>query len=146
MFYNKQVIVDPQVLLVEDDADTESLIIRALRKIKVLEVAVARDGQEAIEMIAGLSKAPNLVLLDLKLPKVDGFEVLLQLQQRGFAEQCPIVVFSSEDSATSFNRARSLGAAEYAVKPTNFEELQHTIERLAARYLQTSLTNSPTKS
>ena len=144
MLYNKQVIVDPQVLLVEDDADTESLVIRALRKIGVHLVSVARDGQEAIEMIAGLSKSPHLILLDLKLPKVDGFEVLLELQQRGFADQSPIVVFSSEDSATSFNRARNLGAAEYAVKPTNFEERQLTIERLAARYLKTPITNAMT--
>ncbi len=126
--------VDCSVLLVEDDADTEQLILRALRRAGVSEILVARDGQEALDTLAAVRRQPHLMLLDAKLPTLDGYEVLRRLRMLPSEEALSIVVFSSEDSPAAVTRALSLGATEYAVKPTSFEDLTMTIEQMVHRY------------
>jgi len=97
-------MVSQTILLVEDNLDDEALTRRALRKILPLPlVVVARDGVEALDFIFGtgdyegrdISISPNLVLLDLKLPKVNGLEVLRQLRANARTRTLPIVIFSS---------------------------------------------------
>src|SRR5687767_10033648 len=94
------------ILLVEDNPDHELLTLRALRKANVLnEVVVARDGAEAIEFVFGegayagrdTSVAPQVILLDLKLPKIDGLEVLRRLRDDPRTQLTPVVILTSSD-------------------------------------------------
>lgn len=124
----------PRILLVEDDADTEQLILRVLRRCGVAEVLVVRDGGEALRVMQSSLAQFGLVLLDKKLPTHDGSEVLRRLAT-GRRECPPIVVFSSEDSPASALEAKRLGASEYAVKPIEYEELMQTIENLVRKYV-----------
>ena len=92
----------PMILLVEDDPDHEALAIRALRKANVAnDIHVARDGAEAIafmqEIIDGKRNAPQLVLLDLKLPKVSGMEVLEQIRHEPRTRRLPVVILTSSN-------------------------------------------------
>jgi DNA-binding response OmpR family regulator len=124
-----------EVILVEDDPDTEALVMRALRQHLYARILIARDGQEAVSLLESLTAPPSLVLLDLKLPKLDGFEVLARTRAMPHTKVVPIVVFSSDDSLESQERALQLGATEYAIKPITFDRLRNTIRQLVDRYL-----------
>jgi len=89
-------------------------------------------------MVDMLESVPALVLLDAKLPGVDGFVVLKHIRKSAIAKDSPVVVFSSEDAPEAIARAQAEGADEYAVKPTNYEDLMQTIKRIVLHYLPIS--------
>jgi DNA-binding response OmpR family regulator len=121
------------ILLVEDDPDHELLTIRALRKSHVAnDVRVARDGEEAIAMLFGdgenaLPMTPQVILLDLKLPKVDGLEVLRRM--------LPVVVLTSSDEENDIVRSYKLGVNSYIRKPVNFTDFASATQQLGMYWL-----------
>ena len=119
------------ILLVEDNPRDEVLTLRALRKSNIAnEVVVARDGVEALDYLFGRGaysehgsrELPELVLLDLKLPKVDGLEVLQQVRANENTRRLPIVVFTSSSEEEDLFKSYNLGANSYVRKPVEFEE------------------------
>jgi CheY-like chemotaxis protein len=135
---------DKVILLVEDNPDDEALTIRALKKNNIVnEVVIARDGVEALGFLFGagahagrdVSVLPALVLLDLKLPKVDGLEVLRQLRADVRTRRLPVVVLTSsrqeQDLITSYN----YGANSYVRKPVDFTQFTEAVRQLGLYWL-----------
>lgn len=118
----------PPVLLVEDNADDEALMLRSLNKINVAnDVVVARDGAEAMDQLFGTGEfadrgplQPTVVLLDLKLPKVDGLEVLEAIRNDEATRRLPVVVLTSSDEQEDMLRSYDLAANSYVRKPVDF--------------------------
>ncbi len=137
------------ILLVEDNPDDEALTLRALRKNNVRnEIVVARDGSEALEYLFAegaykdrdVSELPQLVLLDLKLPKVDGFEVLRRIRADERTRLLPVVILtSSREEQDVVNGYRS-GCNSYVRKPVNFDEFIEAARQLGLYWL---LLNEP---
>jgi len=125
------------ILLVEDDPDPEALTIRALKKSNMAnEVAVARDGEEAVNMLCGPNAIkPQVVLLDLKLPKLDGLEVLKRLRECEQTRLLPIVVLTSSDEERDVVRSYALGVNSYIRKPVNFNEFAEATRQLGMYWL-----------
>lgn len=124
-----------QVVLVEDDRDTKDLILRAFRRVGRDEIVHAEDGAAGIDILGRLAAIPDLVLLDLKLPSIDGFEVLRRIRATDRLRNVPVVIFSSDDDPASRERGLALGASEYMVKPVDSTQLNQVIATMAARYL-----------
>ena len=110
------------ILLVEDNPDDEELAVRALQRNKVGNaIVVARDGQEALDFLLDESQPlPALVLLDLKLPKVSGLEVLQQLRATGRTQILPVVMLTSSRVPSDVSESYRLGANSFVVRPMNF--------------------------
>lgn len=129
------------IMLVEDDPDHEMLTIRALNKSHIAnEVCVARDGEEAIAMLFGegdkaLPVTPQVILLDLKLPKVDGFEVLRRIRENERTRMLPVVVLTSSDEETDIIRSYKLGVNSYIRKPVNFSDFAEATMQLGMYWL-----------
>jgi two-component system response regulator len=135
---------DKVILLVEDNPDDELLTLRALRKNNVLnEVVVARDGVEALDYLFGTgeyagrdtSVMPQLILLDLKLPKIDGLEVLRRLRADERTRLLPVVILTSSREQQDMLDGYGLGANSYVRKPVNFEQFVQAIEQLKLYWL-----------
>lgn len=133
-------MTDRPILLIEDNPDDEALTLRALKKHNILnEVTVAHDGAEALELLfahSGTARTrPGLILLDLKLPKVDGLEVLRRIRADEETKIIPVVVLTSskeqEDVVTSY----SLGANAYVRKPVKFSEFADAVSTLGLFWL-----------
>lgn len=119
------------ILLVEDNARDEVLTLRALKQSGIAnEIVVARDGPEALEYLFATGKyegrdidsLPQLVLLDLKLPKMDGLQVLRQLRADDRTKRLPIVIFTSSSEQEDMIKSYDLGANSYVRKPVDFEQ------------------------
>jgi two-component system response regulator len=132
------------ILLVEDNPDDELLALRALRKNKVTnEVVVARDGVEALDYLfasgpyAGrdTSTMPRLILLDLKLPRVNGLEVLKRLRSDRRTKLLPVVILTSSRERKDMLDGYGLGANSYVRKPVNFEQFVKAVEQLKLYWL-----------
>jgi len=129
------------ILLVEDDPDHEALTIRALRKSKIAnEIMVARDGEEALDMLLGggknaLTVAPQVILLDLKLPKIDGLEVLRRIRETERTRMLPVVILTSSDEESDVIRSYKLGVNSYIRKPVNFDEFAEATRQLGMYWL-----------
>ncbi|AEU38634.1 response regulator [Granulicella mallensis] len=127
------------ILLVEDDPDHEALAMRALRKANVAnEIRVARDGTEAIEYLNGIATGnpiPQLVLLDLKLPKVDGLEVLRTIRASDKTAILPVVVLTSSDEERDIVASYRLGVNSYIRKPVNFTDFAEATKQLGMYWL-----------
>jgi DNA-binding response OmpR family regulator len=125
------------ILLVEDDPDHELLTIRALKKSNVAnEVRVARDGEEAIELLFGVNAIkPQVILLDLKLPKVDGLEVLRRIRDSDATRMLPVVVLTSSDEERDVVRSYQIGVNSYIRKPVNFTEFAEATRQLGLYWL-----------
>ena len=132
------------ILLVEDDADVEALTLRALAKFNTADhVVVARDGPEALDYLFGTgvyagrdaTVLPRVVLLDLDLPKMDGFEVLRRIRFDARTKMLPIVVLTSSDDPKDIASCYDLGANSYVRKPVDFAELVETMRQLALYWL-----------
>jgi CheY-like chemotaxis protein len=125
------------ILLVEDDPDHELLTIRALKKSQIAnEVRVARDGEEAIELLFGEKRVrPQVVLLDLKLPKVDGLEVLRRIRTDDATKMLPVVVLTSSDEERDVVRSYQLGVNSYIRKPVNFTDFAEATRQLGMYWL-----------
>lgn len=114
---------DVPILLVEDNADEVEVALRAMRKAAIdAPIEVARDGQAALERLgvevstSGPTLHPRVVFLDLKLPRVDGWEVLRRLREHPATASVPVVVVSSSDDHDDIRRCYELGANSYVVK------------------------------
>ena len=127
------------VLLVEDDPDDVALIQRAFRKANIANpLRVVTDGEEAVAYLAGRGEyaerarhpLPVLVLLDLKLPKRSGYEVLAWLRRQEGLRRLPVAVLTSSRQAADVNRAYDLGANAYLQKPVGFEALHELLRTL----------------
>jgi two-component system response regulator len=132
------------ILLVEDDPDHEALTVRALRRNRfVSEIVVARDGAEALEYLIGPSsqdppaprRLPAFVLLDLKLPRVDGLEVLRQVRDNDRTRLVPIVILTSSDEEKDMIEGYSLGANSFVRKPVDFTEFTEAARQLSQYWL-----------
>ena len=132
------------ILLVEDNADDEALTKRALKKNNILNhVVVARDGVEALEYLLGtgayagrdLKQMPTLILLDLKLPKVDGLEVLRRMRSEARTRLLPVVVLTSSKEEQDLVRSYSIGVNSYIRKPVDFEQFMEAVRQLGLYWL-----------
>jgi two-component system response regulator len=121
---------DAEILLVEDNPADEELTLRALRENKLANrVHVARDGAEALDFLFGpaghagrdRARLPRVVLLDLKLPKVDGIEVLARIKADDGTRRIPVVMLTSSREEPDIARCYQLGVNSYIVKPVEFE-------------------------
>ena len=131
-------IPEGPVVLIEDDGDTEQLVLRKLRKAGVGDVVVLRDGQEAIDWFRFAPGPAQLVLLDVKLPRVDGFAVLKSIRSFTSTRDSRVVMFSSDGSVELATRALAWGADDFAVKPVDNAELAETIRGIVARFCLTA--------
>lgn len=132
------------ILLVEDNLDDVELTIRALKKGKILnEVVVAHDGAEALEYLWGTGKyagrdvraLPAVVLLDLKLPKVDGLEVLRRVRANETTKLLPIVILTSSKEEGDLIEGYRTGANSYVRKPVDFNQFSESIQHLGLYWL-----------
>ena len=131
---------ESMILLVEDDPDHETLAIRALRKANVANnILVARDGAEALDYIKGVDEGsnqlPQLVLLDLKLPKVEGLEVLKAIRASDKTALLPVVVLTSSDEERDIVASYRLGVNSYIRKPVNFNDFAEATKQLGMYWL-----------
>jgi len=132
------------ILLVEDNPDDEALTLRALQKNNILnEVVVARDGVEALDYLFGegsyagrdTSVIPELILLDLKLPKVDGLEVLRRVRADKRTKLLPVVILTSSKEERDLIEGYSLGANSYIRKPVDFAQFGKAVNELKLYWL-----------
>ncbi len=137
------------ILLVEDSPDDVELTLRALKKHNITnEVAVVRDGQEALDYLLGgdehggctPNELPAVILLDLKLPKVDGLEVLQQLRADERTELVPVVVLTSSKQQQDMVSSYKFGANSFVRKPVEFGEFAEAVRQLGLYWL---LLNEP---
>ena len=135
---------DPFVLLVEDNPDDQELALRALRRNNVSDdVVVVNDGQQALEFLKAEGRwtgrnptaLPVVVLLDMKLPKLDGLEVLKRLRNEDLTRLVPVVVLSSSAEAADVLGAYRAGANSYLRKPVDFNQFTETIRQLAIYWM-----------
>ncbi len=133
------------ILLVEDSQDDVELTLRAFRKNKLgNRVHIARDGDEAIEFLRKVESGENpqlgLILLDLKLPKVDGVEVLRYIKSRESLKRIPVVVLTTSKNDADIKTCYDLGANSYIVKPISFKDFMETIKNIQLYWI---VTNQP---
>lgn len=126
-----------EILLVEDNPSDAELTLRALKQRNLANrVHVCRDGAEAMEFFdAGAGLVPKVVLLDLKLPKVDGLEVLRRLKGDNRTKSIPIVILTSSREEPDIERAYELGANSYIVKPVDFEAFARAVSDVGLYWL-----------
>jgi CheY-like chemotaxis protein len=133
-----------EILLVEDNPDDLDMALHALRKMKLSNhIHVARDGVEALEFVfcrgphAGraVESVPKVILLDLKLPRVDGLEVLRQIKGDLRTRHIPVVVLTSSKEQNDVAEAYQLGSNSYIVKPVNFEAFAVAMQQLGMYWL-----------
>jgi two-component system response regulator len=120
------------ILLVEDNPDDEALALVAFGKLGMARcVSVARDGQEALDHLARTEELPSLVLLDLKLPRLDGLEVLRRMRAQARMRSVPVVVLTTSCEPSDIEQAILLGANSYVRKRIDFGDFQDAISRIA---------------
>lgn len=132
-----------EILLVEDNPNDLMLTQRALKKARLANhVHVCRDGEEALEFLFGEATAgrrsgflPRVVLLDLKLPKVDGLEVLRRMKADPRTKTIPVVMLTSSKEQKDVIESYQLGVNSYIVKPVNFEGFSSAVEQLGLYWL-----------
>jgi two-component system response regulator len=132
-------MADRVILLIEDNPDDEMLTIRALKKHNIMnKVIVARDGAEALELLLGgdaSAQLPGLILLDLKLPKIDGLEVLRRIRADERTRLIPVVVLTSSREQEDVLGSYTSGANAYVRKPVNFSEFADAVSTLGLFWL-----------
>jgi len=137
------------ILLVEDNEQDEVLTLRALKKNNIRnEVIVARDGAEALEFLFGKGKyagrdvkiLPQVVLLDLKLPKIDGIEVLKEIRSSLITKRLPVVILTTSNEEKDLIDGYDNGANSYVRKPVDFDQFAEAVRKLGMYWL---LLNEP---
>jgi CheY-like chemotaxis protein len=137
-------MTEGRILLVEDNAKDEALTLRALRKSNILNaITVARDGAEALDHLFGSGNGPpggpaalpQLVLLDLKLPKVDGLEVLRQIRKDPRTRLLPVVILTTSTEDRDRLDGYTLGANSYVRKPIDFAQFAEAVRQLGLYWL-----------
>jgi two-component system, response regulator len=139
-----------EIILVEDNQDDAALVIRALKKNNLANKLVhLKDGAEALDFIFGkladedlMTKAPKVILLDLKMPKVNGMEVLEKVKSDPRTKMIPVVVLTSSAEDPDIKRCYDLGANSYIVKPVEFDNFSKAVADLGWYWL---LLNHPPK-
>ena len=140
---------ESEILLVEDNESDAEMTIRALKKSGLANtVSHLTDGAEALDFIFSkgeysgrpLGKLPKLILLDLKMPKVNGIEVLLKIKADERTKKIPIVMLTSSQEDPDIQRCYNLGVNSYVVKPVDFEEFHKAIHSLGLYWM---LVNQP---
>ncbi|HKW89974.1 MAG TPA: response regulator [Candidatus Acidoferrales bacterium] len=135
---------DKVILLVEDNPDDEALTLRALKKNNISnEVIVARDGAEALDYLFGTGayqgrdprNQPQVTLLDLKLPKIDGLEVLRRLRADPRTKLLPVVILTSSNEEQDRAKGYGLGANSYVRKPVDFSQFSEAVRQLGLYWL-----------
>ena len=138
-----------EILIVEDTPEDLDLALRALRKAKLTNhIQVARDGEEALQFLfcegpyaeRKMESDPKVILLDLKLPKVDGLEVLRRIKSDPRTKLIPVVVLTSSKEQNDVVESYHLGVNSYIVKPVNFEQFSEAVQKLGMYWL---LVNHP---
>lgn len=136
-----------RILLVEDNPDHALMVKRALSKGKLVnEIAWVKDGQEALDYLfhqgvytdGGSASTPGLILLDLKLPKLDGFEVLSRMKQTPRLKMIPVIILTTSAQEEEINRCYALGANSYITKPVQFSEFAEKIKDLELYWILTN--------
>jgi len=137
--------VSVDILIVEDNPDDAAFALRALRRrSSATAVHVVEDGAEALEYIFATERYSDravealarIILLDIKLPLVDGFEVLQRIKADPRTRRTPVIMMTSSDAAGDRNRAYDLGANSYIVKPVDFNELADAVLECASYWLK----------
>ena len=146
-------MVERKILLVEDNADDEALTLRAFKKNNIMnEIVVARDGVEALDYLFGTgahegrdtSIQPEVVLLDLKLPKLDGLEVLERLRADDRTRLLPVVVLTTSNEEKDIVTSYELGANSYIRKPVDFQQFIDAVGQLGLYWLVLNV-SAPTR-
>jgi CheY-like chemotaxis protein len=137
---------DRKTILIADDSEEDAYILkRAFQKAGCnVPLTFVKDGQEAIDYLSGQGEfgdrsahpLPRLVLLDLKMPKADGFDVLEWMQQQPKLKLPPVTVLTSSNQDKDIDRAYGLGANSYLVKPNSFDAFVDIVERLRAYWIE----------
>ncbi|MDH3452712.1 MAG: response regulator [Gammaproteobacteria bacterium] len=140
---------DVIILLVEDNPDDAALTLRALEKNEITNdmVKVAGNGVEALDYLFGMGEysgrdttaQPQLILLDLKMPKMDGIEVLRRLRQDDRTRLLPVVVLTSSDEKEDIVKIYNLGANSYIRKPVDFDEFTEAVRQLGVYWLRLNM-------
>lgn len=125
------------IVLIEDNPDDEALTLRALKKNAIANVVVVlRDGAEALDyLLAAEAPSPQLVLLDLKLPRIDGLEVLRRLRRESTTALLPIVILTSSNEERDLVDGYRLGANSYIRKPVDFQQFTEAVRQLGLYWL-----------
>ena len=125
-----------RILLIEDNPDDESLIQRALSRGNWrAEITVTRDGAAALATLREMKQQPDLVLLDLKLPKLDGTEVLRQIRENDRTRRLCVVVFTSSGEPRDISLCHSLGCNSYVIKPVAYESYISAVLQIGSFWL-----------
>jgi len=146
-------MIDKTILLIEDNADDEALTRRALKKNHIMNtVLVARDGAEALDYLLGTGihaeKAydlPDVILLDLNLPKINGHEVLQQIRRHERTKLLPVVILTTSNEDEDKVKSYCNGANSYVRKPVSFEQFTEAIGQLGIYWLQLNEIPRPQK-
>ena len=139
---------DKRILLVEDNPNDEMLTIRAFKKNNIFNIIdVVRDGQEALDYLfcegeyssRDKTSNPQVILLDINLPKIDGLEVLRQLRANAQTEIIPVIIMTTSDEQNDLITSYKLGANSYIRKPVEFENFMSAIKTLGMYWLVLNL-------
>lgn len=134
------------IILIEDDQNDYEITARVLKRRGLAGTVVwLQDGEKALEYLAELKermkgevkRQPRLVILDIKLPKVLGFDVLLQIKQDDVLQHLPVVIFSSSNQERDLHRAGQLHANSYVVKPVDYDSYAHAIDGIVTYWIFT---------
>lgn len=140
-----------EILLVEDNPNDVELTLRALKKANISnQIHVVRDGEEATEFIfcegkfanRRIEDTPSVILLDLKLPKIDGLEILKRIKSDPRTKSIPVIVLTSSREQKDILESYNLGTNSYIVKPVNFEQFAAAVQQLGLYWL---VLNQPPK-
>jgi len=138
-------MVNKTIFLIEDNADDEALTLRALKKNQIMNtVVVARDGAEALEYLLGTDtqdeqqprELPDVILLDLNLPKISGHEVLQQIRHHERTKLLPVIILTTSNEDEDKIKSYQYGANSYVRKSVSFEQFSETIRQLGLYWLQ----------
>ncbi|HEV8642459.1 MAG TPA: response regulator [Methylomirabilota bacterium] len=138
------------ILLVEDNPADVELTLRAFKRRKLANaITVARDGEEALDYMhrrghfVNEAPLPGLILLDLRLPKVDGLDVLREIKSHPVYRNIPVVVLTTSAEDRDIKTSYELGAASYIVKPVEFEKFLEVVERIDLYWILTNVPYPP---
>ncbi|NJN14929.1 MAG: response regulator [Oscillochloris sp.] len=130
------------ILLVEDNPDDELLTVRTLRRSNIAnDIIVAHNGEEALNYLfipaanSELPPLPSVVLLDLKLPKIDGLEVLTRIRAEDRTRRLPVVILTSSSEERDMLESYNLGANSYVRKPVDFDQFREAVQQLGLYWI-----------